>query len=638
MENRKLNLEGRILYLTKDTDLIKRQLAGEDIEINNWDELIDNVSTDEITPARTCYYYDSKLGDFCLVGLRENAIGINSIKDAGIDVIVSGYSKGCGSSRETAPYSELFAGVKLVIARSFEKIYRQNCENIGLFTTTDFSYIQKIKEKGYIDIEDLMKSEDALSREIILTGGLLKYARQSKLREYSRVVTPKDKPMTIVSKIIKSHLVAPQGAELTDISAENSVVWVDVDAKFSHDYVTPMAEYIYKREFGESAEISNKENTYFFRDHLNLLDEILTQEELNGDTWKQAKTLHVLQADFSKKQGIKCHDGTAICHMGMIESYVLPSQIVIGTDSHSCTEGVLGSLSFGVGSTDMVNAWYTNKVRVKVPKSIRVEIVGTPQFNITAKDIMLKLLSDDFIKQGKAIGTCIEFYGNIVENMEIEERATLTNMAVEAGAMTGIIAVDEKTIKYLEKHRGITREEILKNAVYSDENAEYLRKITLDVTNLKPLVALPGDPHNVIPICELKETINIDIAYGGACTGGKITDMDMYAETVKKALTRGKKIAEDVTCYLQCASEDVKRYVERMKYDKLFESIGIILLPPSCGACINAGPGVSTSKEQVTISSINRNFIGRSGPGQMYLASPWTVIASAVAGYITEEF
>lgn len=639
IEEPEVVLARRILYLTKDVSIIKRQLAGEDIEINDLDELMDQISTDEITPARTCYYYDEKLGDYCLTGLRGDCVTVDSIKNGNFDVIVSGFSKGCGSSRETAPYSELFAGVKLVIARSFEKIYKQNCENIGLLTTTDFSLLEEIKKNKVIKMESLVKDCDALSREIIMAGGLINYSKNNNLRKMKPAGNVRnDKPLTLIEKIIMKHMVNESEIEEL-IAGKNKTlsVWVDVDYKFSHDYVTPMAQYIYKNAFGENVSIQNTEQTIFFRDHLNFLEDVLTKEEKEGETWKQASKLAVMQKSFACEQNVKLYDGNAICHLGMIENHVLPGQIVVGTDSHSCTSGVLGALCFGVGSTDIVNAWYTNKVRIKVPQTIRVYLNGTCPEKVSAKDIILKLLSTDYFKSGNVIGTCIEFCGSAIADMNVDERATLTNMAVEAGACTGIIAPDKMTIDYLLGVRAISKEELNSMLIYGDEEADYKTVIELDVSTLKPMVALPGDPHNGIPIDELKEKVKIDISYAGSCTGGKKSDMDIYAKVLRDALSKGQKIADGVKCYIQFASLEVKKYAIRMGYIECFEEAGVVLLEPSCGACINAGPGVSTDKNEVTVSSINRNFNGRSGPGKVYLASPRVVIQSAVNGYIAYE-
>lgn len=175
----------------------------------------------------------------------------------------------------------------------------------------------------------------------------------------------------------------------------------------------------------------------------------------------------------------------------------------------------------------------------------------------------------------------------------------------------------------------------LLDGLWSDDGAEWEQVIELDAGALTPLVALPGDPGNGIEISELGGPVRIDIAYAGSCTAGKKSDMDMYAVVFSDALGRSERVHPDVQCYVQCGSQEVKRYCEERGYLAVFAQVGAVFIEPSCGACINAGPGVSYERDTVTISAINRNFPGRSGPGQLYLASPYTTAASAIAGYIT---
>jgi 3-isopropylmalate/(R)-2-methylmalate dehydratase large subunit len=240
------------------------------------------------------------------------------------------------------------------------------------------------------------------------------------------------------------------------------------------------------------------------------------------------------------------------------------------------------------------------------------------------------------MKQGKGIGQVLEFAGGGLKDWPIDERATLTNMAVEAGGFTGIIEPDEVTLEYLTRTRGLDAEEIRKGFLRSDREAEYAASFEIDLSEIRPMVATPGDPRNGVPVSDLSEPVKIDIAYGGSCTGGKMADMDMYAAVLKRAVEQGKRVAPGVHLYLQFGSQKIKEYARSRGYIELFERAGAELIDPSCGACINAGPGASKSPDQVTVSAQNRNFPGRSGPGKVYLASPYVVAASAVAGHIIE--
>jgi 3-isopropylmalate/(R)-2-methylmalate dehydratase large subunit len=224
-----------------------------------------------------------------------------------------------------------------------------------------------------------------------------------------------------------------------------------------------------------------------------------------------------------------------------------------------------------------------------------------------------------------------------VQSLSIDERATMTNMAAEVGAFTGIVAPDHATVDYLVRERGMPRAAVeqMLHGLHSDPDAEYEEVIDIDAAALRPMIALPGDPGNGLFISELGERIKVDIAYAGSCTAGKKEDMDMYARVLREAADAGERVHPDVRFYIQFGSQDVKRYAEERGYTDVFRAVGAEIIEPSCGACINAGPGVSYDRKTVTVSAINRNFPGRSGPGQLYLASPYTTAASALAGYIT---
>ena len=212
-------------------------------------------------------------------------------------------------------------------------------------------------------------------------------------------------------------------------------------------------------------------------------------------------------------------------------------------------------------------------------------------------------------------------------------------MAAEVGAFTGIVAPDARAVEYLVNERGMDRNraEQLCEGLYSDDDAEYVKVIEIDASSIRPMVALPGDPGNGLYIDELDSAeIRLDVAYAGSCTAGKKEDMDMYAAVLKEADAEGLRVHPDVKLFIQFGSQEVKQYCEQHGYLDLFARMGAEIIEPGCGACIAAGPGTSKTKDEVTISSQNRNFPGRSGPGQLYLASPYTVAASAIAGHIVE--
>ncbi len=647
---RTVTVRGRILYLTDDLSLVERQLAGESLPLETRDQpLVGSISTDEITPGWVCYYYDETLARYSLVGLRGGKIKADTLKGGGFGVIVSGISKGCGSSRETAPYSELTAGVQVVIAKSIEKIYRQNAQNIGLLTSTDFGLVDRIARGEAIPMSEFTKGLDAISASIVEHGGLFAYNRARLAGEVSPpAITTAKRPMTLCEKILAAHVIvdAKRGQVGAVAVQPGDAFFARTDVRFSHEYVTPMAESLFAAQLGKNARVTEPESVFAFRDHLTFLDLVMPKAHKDMGLEEQARSLATVQETFTKKQGVKLYGevhrngklvgSEAICHNKVIEEIALPGQLVAGTDSHTCMAGALGCFAFGVGSTDMANAWFTKDVRVTVPETARFVLHGKLRDGVCAKDVMLHILSLPFFKGGAGIGKVLEFAGDGVRAMSLDERATLTNMAVEAGGFTGIIEADEVVVDYLVKQRGAKAEDVRARIVKADPGATYLATFDVDLTTLAPMVALPGDPRNGVALTSLGESggVKIDIAYGGSCTGGKKADMDMYAEVLDRAVKSGKRVADGVHLYIQFGSQDIRRYAEEKGYLDVFAKAGAELVDPSCGACIKAGPGVSDSPDQVTVSSQNRNFPGRSGPGKVYLASPLVVAASAIAGRI----
>src|SRR6478672_7922090 len=651
----KVSFNGRILFLTEDTALIRAQLEAQGNErerieaelaarlANDDLPLMSNISTDEITPGWVCFYYDETLGEYVYVGMREGAVKKDEVKQGGFAVVVSGLSKGCGSSRETAPYAEKAAGVQLVIARSIEKIYGQNSQNIGLLTSTDFSLIDRIRHGEEIPLAEFTKGLDPIAQAIVEHGGLFNY---NKARLVGAVSPPpletKARPMTIVEKIIARHAFVTAGKIGVEAVKPGDALFAVADVRFSHEYVTPMAESLFKQALGQDARVSQPESVFAFRDHLTFLGRVMSPKHRQMGLLEKAEGLATTQESFTSQQRIKLYGESpeggseAICHNAVVEDLALPGQVVIGTDSHTCMAGVLGCFAFGVGSTDMANAWFTKDIRIRVPETVRYVLNGRKRADVAAKDVMLYILASDYMKSSQGIGKVLEFAGEDLMNWSMDERATLTNMSVEAGGFTGVIEPDEATLAYVVTTRGLDADEVRKGFVYSDADAEYAATFEINLDEIRPMVALPGDPRNGIPIDQLTEEVRIDAAYGGSCTGGKMADMDMYARVLQNALAHGKRVAPGVHLYLQFGSQKIEQYARQKGYIEIFTEAGAELIDPSCGACINAGPGASKTAETVTVSAQNRNFPGRSGPGKLYLASPYVVAASAIAGKIVE--
>jgi len=649
-----VKLIGRILFLTEDPELIRRQLAGEDLP---WDtknpahnpKLRDDISTDEITPAHICFFFDETLGEFPYTGLKcgnELPIKRKDVKKGGFVAAVSGKRRGKGSSREQSPYAELSAGIKLVIAENIERIYKQNCQNLGVLTSTDFSLIDCIRRGEEVPLAVFTRGEDEITRQVIEYGGLFPF---NVARLQGRVTIPavdtKPRPMTVTEKIFARHMISPEGSVGMSAVKPGDAGFARTDLRFSHEYVTPMAAIFYEHFVGKETPVNDRSSIIFFRDHLTFLDEVLSEEKKKMGLLDLATQLKMKQENFARAQGIKLHGelkdrkgSEGICHSIIAESYALPGQLNVGSDSHTPHVGAVGCVAFGIGTTDVFNSWITKDVRVKVPESVKVVVRGRRRPNVTAKDYILKLLAMDYIRSGKALAKVMEYSGEAIAELGVDERATMCNMAAEIGGFTGIVQPDQKVVDFLVERRRMdgAEAEKLTRGLKSDVGAQYAYVIELDASEIYPMVATPGDPGNGKYVRDLNTPVPIEIAYGGTCTAGKNEDMDMYAAVLRDALRQGKRVSPSVAFYIQFGSQETREYCVRKGYLEIFEKAGARVIEPSCGACINAGPGVSTRPDQIVISAQNRNFPGHSGPGQMYLASPYTVAASAVAGYITE--
>ncbi|MEW6338117.1 MAG: aconitase family protein [Acidobacteriota bacterium] len=639
-----LRIRGRVLALTEDPGEIRAQFGGLDLDALQGVPLRHDISTDEIAPARICYYFDDTLGEFPYTGLEcrgERPVGRGEVKAGGFAASVSGRRRGKGSSREAAPFAEMAAGIRLALAESFERIYEANCVNLGLLTSADLELADRLKRGLPLPLSACTDGKDQVTAEVVRFGGLFAY----NVARFQGAIEPPplntgDRPMTIAEKIVARHI--RQGGRVgVPAVAPGDAAFMTADLRFSHEYVTPMASMFWDNAVGPSVPLTDHDSIAFFQDHLALLADVMPPDEVAMGRLELARQLAARQASFARRMGVRLFSpeggrDAGICHAIVLERLALPGQVVLGTDSHTCQAGALGCLAIGCGTTEMFNAWFTRDVRVSVPPTVRVEVAGEPSAEVSAKDLVLLLLARPEVRAGLTLGAVLEWRGEVVSAMSVEERATLTNMAAEAGAFTGIVEPDARVVEFLVERRGMARShaESLIDGMHGDPGCEVAAVIRLDSAELEPLVATPGDPGNARPAREL-DGRPIDIAYGGSCTAGKRSDMDVMAAVFRWGLERGLRVARGVRCFVQCASSDVFAYCDTNGFADVFRRSGAVLLPPGCGACINAGPGVSTRADEVTISSINRNFPGRSGPGKVYLASPATVAASALRGAIT---
>lgn len=630
-----IRFNGRILFLSEDPEVIERQLRGEDVDLAQAQPLRTDISTDEISPTWICYHYDEKLGDYPYLGLKAGnhaPVVAGSVKRGGFGVTVAGRRYGKGSSREASPFAEWCAGIRLVIAQSFERIYRQNCHNLGIFTSTDFGLIARIRRGEAICIEEFTRGEDALTIELIRRGGLfnLMRARREGWSPPARSATPR--PMTYAEKIIAR---ASGGAPVRP----GDCVFANAHWRYAHEYSSPLGISALERKMGRDVKLHDCSTIIFFSDHLTFIERAMPQERKKIGMLDLAQALARVQQRFSQQHGailhgfLKDREGSeGISHSIMAERYILPGQLAVGTDSHTPHCGALGAFAFGVGSTDMANAWLTGEIRTQVPPTCRVKLHGILKPGVEAKDIVLHLLRLPYVREGHAIGQVLEYTGEVVAALSTDERATLTNMVAEIGGMTGVVIPDAETVRFLRERRGVDVR--LEPWMTSDPDAEVEHVLEVDCSALEPMLAQPGDPGRGMAVCELPAQVRVDIAYGGSCTGGKRQDLQRVHEVLVWAAARGLRVAEGTRFILQFGSQDVREYCARTGMLDTFKQVGAELIEPGCGACVNAGPGVSERAGQVTVSAINRNFPGRSGPGQVWLASPSTVAASAIAGHI----
>ncbi len=372
---------GRVLFLADDADLIKRQLTGKDLVWPISAPLRDNISTDEITPAYICYYYDDTLGDFPYLGLQagtEFPIARGSVRNGGFVCSVSGKRRGKGSSREQSPYAEMRAGIEVVFAENIERIYRENCQNLGILTSTDFSLIERVRNGDPIPLSEFTKGEGVITREIIEYGGLFKYnvARLQGKAIVPQIDTPA-RPMTLAEKILAKHWVTDLAKGEVGVRNVKPLDegFVRTDIRFSHEYVTPMSAIFWEDLVGQDEKVVDPSSVFFFRDHLTFLETTMTEERKASGLLDVALQLKKKQEEFAAKQGVTLYGelprpasgepvgSEAICHSKILESHALPGHLVIGSDSHTPHAGAIGCIAFGVGTTAIFNSWLTKELR-----------------------------------------------------------------------------------------------------------------------------------------------------------------------------------------------------------------------------------------------------------------------------------
>jgi 3-isopropylmalate/(R)-2-methylmalate dehydratase large subunit len=636
----------RVLFLTKDPDLIRRQLLGElDLRMEDLriEDLMDDINTDAMTPAWACFdYRPEDIARNAYAGITVNGERLfpeASLIAGGFEVIVSGYRKGVGSSRETAVQAEKWSGIRIAIAASFAPIHARNNVSQGVLMG-DHALLIRLQRGEEIPLSAFAEGYDPITRMVIEYGGLFPFTKAYERGEVSLPLGgTTTRPMTLAEKILARHI--RQGPSYVK---PGDAVCVTVDGGYSHEFTTAQVHYFLEQEYGPGYALADPRKFAVFEDHLIYADDVPKMAPFSP----KIQILRDMQRSFQQKTGVQDYSAQGgispgICHSVAREKIIEPGDFIQATDSHTCMGGSLNALAYGVGSTEYAALVHCGFTFVEVPESIRFELIGALPPDVTAKDVMLYILANHARRQ-ETLDRVMEFGGPGLASLPPDERATLANMATECSAKAGIVEADEETLSWIAARRpGVSVESLRARVILPDREAVYAGgRHVIDLSRIRPMVATPGDPARGIPsdptngafIDEIGD-VKIDIAYGGSCTAGKEVDLDLYAQVMREALVAGRHVKEGVEFYIQFGSKAVEEYAREKGYLDVFRKTGVRVIHPGCGACIGCGPGVSSSRDQVTVSAINRNYQNRSGPGRLYLGSPLTVAASAVLGKIT---
>ena len=540
------------------------------------------------------------------------------------DILVAGTNFGCGSSREQAATVLSYNGVRCIIAKSFARIFFRNAFNSGILLLT-CDQIQDVCEGGDIVTVDVDAQTVSVNGKtfkvgavpenlynIVANGGLIE---DTKKRLAAGNVKMDIKPLsmeqfrkkgyTMVEKILKKNA----GKEHV---APGDIVITKPDMFMIHDiYTTYLLETM--KDIGAD-KIDDPDKVTIVWDHC-----MPTAVAKNDYDHYEAGL------ELAKTYGIKkLHIGEGICHTIMHEAkYAKPGEIATATDSHTTTYGGAGNFCSGIGTAEMAAALITGELWFKVPEAIKIVLNGHLRDGVMSKDVILRILGD--IKADGGQYKSLEFTGPAAHEMSMEQRFTVANMALEAGAKCGLFEADEKTAEYY----GMPLEDI--DWVCVDDEAKYEKVLTYDVSELEPQLSCPQGVDNVHPISEVKGT-KMDEVYLGSCTNGSIEDMEAAAKILK-----GRKVAKGLRFIVVPATNTIFKQAIERGYIKTFIEAGAVICHPCCGLCCGMPYGLMTDDERILLTA-NRNFIGRQGTKKTlgYLSSPTVAAATAVMGVVTD--
>lgn len=540
------------------------------------------------------------------------------------DILVAGTNFGCGSSREQAATVLSYNGVRCIIAKSFARIFFRNAFNSGILLLT-CDQIQDVCEGGDIVTVDVDAQTVSVNGKtfkvgavpenlynIVANGGLIE---DTKKRLAAGNVKMDIKPLsmeqcrkkgyTMVEKILKKNA----GKEHV---APGDIVITKPDMFMIHDiYTTYLLETM--KDIGAD-KIDDPDKVTIVWDHC-----MPTAVAKNDYDHYEAGL------ELAKTYGIKkLHIGEGICHTIMHEAkYAKPGEIATATDSHTTTYGGAGNFCSGIGTAEMAAALITGELWFKVPEAIKIVLNGHLRDGVMSKDVILRILGD--IKADGGQYNSLEFTGPAAHEMSMEQRFTVANMALEAGAKCGLFEADEKTAEYY----GMPLEDI--DWVCVDDEAKYEKVLTYDVSELEPQLSCPQGVDNVHPISEVKGT-KMDEVYLGSCTNGSIEDMEAAAKILK-----GRKVAKGLRFIVVPATNTIFKQAIERGYINTFIEAGAVICHPCCGLCCGMPYGLMTDDERILLTA-NRNFIGRQGTKKTlgYLSSPTVAAATAVMGVVTD--
>ncbi len=633
-----MKLTGRILHLVEDSAALASQLGGTDLTDPDG-PYVYGVNTDAMISGRACTlgYTGEILGPYFLENFLDT-VTTDAVRQGGFQVAVGGHAYGSGSSREVAVVAHQGAGIELVVADSFQRIFQENMVYSGMPFTTDRGVVPRLLAGEDVDVAEFTEALPPFFRAVAQMGGLMSYGTRLLAGQVqpSYPTDPPARPLNIAEKIIAARVWTGSDADGIASVVPGDQVLCRAGFRGMHEYTTGMVMALYRDAWGD-APVERPDQVAAFEDHFVLIGHDSVPDFAKKARLAPAMKLTEEMVAASERDGIRLHGPgrpypAGVCHRIVVEDYALPGDIVVLTDSHTPTAGVLNAFAFGVGSTAMAFALRTGLIPVTVPKVVRVEVSGTAKGVLSPKDLILHLIGDPFFREEHwrtaPTDTCIiEFGGPGLAQWNVDELSVLTNMTVEGGLMTGVVEPCAPIVEFLQKQRGI---DVTGRLVHADPGATYAKVIAVDLDEVPLTVATPGDSRNRSPLDAHTEVSvhNIVIA---SCTGGSLSDLRAAADVL-----RGQTLADGVRLTVTPSSHLVAADAESEGLLEMFRELGAVVTDPGCGSCIGNGPGIPLPGE-ITASTTNRNFARRmGGPGPVYLVSPAVAAASAVTGRLTD--